>query len=57
MRNKLPVHIEDRDLPMDKYVNNRRKNVSYGYVSVLSLTVTSMIITIASVITVIIFGK
>ncbi len=55
MRNKLPVHIENRDLPIDKYVSNERRNVSYGYVNILYLT--SMLITIVSVMTVIIFGK
>ena len=55
MRNKLPVYIENNDLPVDSYnIRNKRDN-SYGYVNVLYLT--SMIITVLSVLTVIFVGK
>ena len=54
MRNRLPVNIENRELPVDEYVNrdNNREN-SYGYVNMLYFS--SLIITIASVIAVIMF--
>jgi len=56
MRERLPVHIEDRELPMDKYnKTTSNREFSYGYVSVLYLA--SIIITIASVMTIIILGN
>ena len=56
MRDRLPVHIEDRELPKYENVDNfeNRKN-SYGYVSVLYLA--SIIITVVSVITITMFGN
>lgn len=51
MKNRLPVHIEDRELPIDQYKKEQRNN-SYGYVNILYLT--SIIITVISVVTVII---
>ena len=54
MRNRLPLNIENRELPNDKY-NNIDREVSYGYVNVLYLS--SLIITLASILTVIILGK
>ena len=56
MRDRLPVHIEDRELPKYENVDNfeNRKN-SYGYVSVLYLA--SIIITAVSVITIMMFGN
>lgn len=54
MRDRLPVHIENRELPVDNFRNDNKKD-SYGYVSILYLA--SIIITIASVLTVIILGK
>ena len=57
MRNRLPVNIENRELPVDEYMidrENTREN-SYGYVNILYFS--SLIITIASVIAVIMFGR
>ena len=54
MRSRLPVNIENRELPRDKY-NNINREDSYGYVNVLYLS--SLIITVASILTVIILGK
>lgn len=52
MRNRLPVYIEDNELPkMDVHKNED----SYGYVSILYLS--SIIITVASVLTVIVLGN
>ena len=57
MRNRLPVNIENRELPVDEYMNNRDNNRenSYGYVNILYFS--SLIITIASVIAVIVYGN
>jgi hypothetical protein len=57
MRNRLPVNIENRELPVDEYMINRENNRenSYGYVNILYFS--SLIITIASVIAVIMFGR
>lgn len=55
MRNRLPVNIENRDLPNDLYKINESRENSYGYVNFLYLA--SIIITLASVMTVIIFGN
>ena len=52
MRNKLPVCIENRELPV---VKNRQYNGSYGYVNILLLA--SVITTIGSIITIIIFRR
>lgn len=52
MRNKLPVCIENRELPLDK---NRQYDRSYGYVNILLLA--SVITTIGSIITIIIFRR
>ena len=53
MRNKLPVCIENRELPV---VKNRQYNGSYGYVNIL-LLLASVITTIGSIITIIIFRR
>ena len=57
MRNRLPLNIENRELPVDEYMINRENNRenSYGYVNILYFS--SLIITIASVIAVIMFGN
>ena len=54
MRSRLPLNIENRELPEDKYMNKDREE-SYGYVNILYLS--SLIITVASILTVIILGK
>ena len=48
MRNKLPVYIENNEMPVDQ--NSVRKKNSYGYVSFLYLG--SLIITIISLLSV-----
>ena len=55
MKNRLPVYIEDKELPGDNYNIRRERNNSYGYVNILYLA--SIIITILSVMTVIFVGK
>ena len=57
MRNRLPLNIENRELPVDEYVINKENNRenSYGYVNILYFS--SLIITIASVIAVIVYGN
>lgn len=56
MRDRLPVHIENREMPPYQYKKNTEdREYSYGYVSVLYLA--SIIITIASVLTVVLLGK
>ena len=55
MRDKLPVYIENRELPYDEYIENTNHSGSYGYVNILLLT--SVITTIGSIITIIIFRK
>ena len=55
MRNKLPVYIENRELPKDEFINDNYKDKSYGYVSILYLA--SIMITVVSVLTVIFFRK
>ena len=52
MKNKLPVHIENRELPVDRYMISKNRTNSYGYVNVLYLA--SIIITIVSVVTIIV---
>ena len=54
MRNKLPVYIENRELPKDEFMTNN-KDKSYGYVSILYLA--SIMITVVSVLTVIFFRR
>ena len=55
MRNRLPVNIENRELPVDEYNNDNNRENSYGYVNILYFS--SLIITIASVIAVIVYGN
>lgn len=52
MRNRLPVYIEDNELPK---IDVHKNEDSYGYVSILYLS--SIIITVASVLTVIVLGN
>ena len=56
MRDRLPVHIENRDLPTDRYESREmHRHYSYGYVNILFLA--SIITTILSVVTVIMVRK
>ena len=52
MKERLPVYIDNRELPVDQYNIVDKKVNSYGYVNVLYLA--SLIITVISVVTVII---
>ena len=56
MKNKLPVYIDNLELPKDdlKEVSPKKDN-SYGYVSILTLL--STMITLASLLTILIFKK
>ena len=54
MRDRLPVHIENRDLPKDMNIDSNRE-YSYGYVNILYIV--SILITVLSVLTVIVLGK
>ena len=55
MRDKLPVYIENRELPKDEFDINNGNNKSYGYVRILYLV--SIMITVVSVLTVIFFRR
>ena len=56
MRNRLPVNIENMELPVDEYENKIvRSNKSSGYVNVLVLM--SVLTTAASIITIIVLGN
>ena len=54
MRERLPVEIENWELPKDEFVV-RKQSVSYGYVNVLYIL--SMLITTASVLIVVFLGN
>ena len=54
MRDRLPVHIENRDLPKDFSSDNNRE-YSYGYVNILYIV--STLITVLSVLTVLVLGN
>ena len=56
MRNRLPIEMENMELPFDKYSKKEQvNNNSYGYVSILSLL--SLIITLGSVLAIIFMGN
>ena len=56
MRDKLPVYVENRELPKNEdMISNMDRNFSYGYVSILYLA--SIIITVVSVLTIIFLRK
>lgn len=50
MKNRLPVYIEERELPKNDEMIERRNSNSYGYVSILYIL--SLIITGISVLVV-----
>jgi len=54
MNNRLPLYIENLELPKDN-INKEKKSNSYGYVSILYIM--SLIISLGSVITIIILGN
>ncbi len=55
MRDRLPVNIENFELPRDDFVYKTVRSNSYGYVSFLYLL--SVLITLGSVLVVIFFGN
>ena len=56
MNKKLPVYIENNELPTDKYRRlDYKNNASYGYVNILYIL--SLIITLGSILTVLFLGK
>ena len=54
MKNKLPVYLDNLELPKEELKQSNNNN-NYGYVSVLTLI--STMITLASLLTIIIFNK
>lgn len=54
MRDRLPVLLENNELPYDKFKKNERSK-SYGYVNFIYLL--SLIITLGSILTIIFLGK
>lgn len=54
MKNRLPVVLENLELPIDESINKKPKN-NYGYVSLLYLT--SLGITVGSVLTILFLRK
>ena len=56
MRGKLPVKLENLELPNDNYEwLDRKKGMSYGYVRVMYLI--SLLITLGSILVVIFLGS
>jgi len=58
MKNKLPVYIDNLELPQDnlkQIENNNNNNRSYGFVSVIFLL--STMITLGSLLAILIFKK
>ena len=55
MKNKLPVYIDNLELPTDELKKHETNNNSYGYVSILFLL--STMITLASLLALLIFKK
>lgn len=53
MKEKLPVVLENLELPNDEFEEKNEKKVSYGFVSVLYLI--SLMITVGSIIAIMIF--
>ena len=52
MKERLPVVLENLELPKDEFEKENEKRVSYGYVSILYLL--SLMITIGSIIAVLV---
>ena len=55
MKDRLPVVLENLELPTCQFKELDKKDSSYGYVNILYLL--SIIITLGSVLTVIFLGK
>ena len=54
MNERLPVNIENNELPLDDMVKKVDRKNNYGYVSIMYLL--SLLITLGSVITIIVLG-
>ena len=54
MKERLPVVLEDFELPKDQFAKEEKK-VSYGYISILYIL--SLMITAGSIIAVMVFKK
>ncbi len=56
MKDRLPVDLDNLELPVDKYAKfDTKKDNSYGYVSILYLL--SLIITLGSILTILFLGN
>ena len=55
MRERLPVVLEEREMPIDNFRKNNMQKASYGYASFLYLL--SAVITTVSVLLVIFLGN
>ena len=54
MKEKLPLYLENNNLPEDNWSIKKRKP-SYGYVSIMYIL--SIIVTLGSIITILVVGK
>lgn len=54
MKNRLPLYLENLELPVDEVRKNNRNN-SYGYVNFIYII--SLIITGFSIVTILILGR
>ena len=55
MNERLPVVIENLELPKAAFNENKQLDKSYGYVSIMYLL--SLLITLGSIIIIIVFGS
>ena len=55
MRERLPIEMDNLQLPKDEFMVNESKRNSYGYANILYIL--SMIITVGSVLVVIFLGN
>jgi len=56
MKERLPVNLENLELPEDQYKKlDKKNNTSYGYVNILSLI--SLVITTVTLLTILFFRK
>ena len=55
MKERLPIEMENFELPKDEFMASHEKQYSYGYASILYLL--SMIITIGSILVVVLLGN
>ncbi len=55
MKNKLPVYIDNLELPKDDLKQENKSNNSYGFVSIIFLL--STLITLGSLLTILIYNN